>query len=121
MDLAVFFIESKMFQLVIEEGGNFFSLKIFEWGKYFMQLVFMGKMVASWLLHNLEHIVIGVNPKQFYTLKEGDIAYIMQQGSNSSCQYLSVSELKVGGRRRSIFIPGGKVRCNKVGGFLGLN
>ena len=49
-----------MFQLVIEEGGNFFSLKIFEWGKYFMQLVFMGKMVASWLLHNLEHIVIGL-------------------------------------------------------------
>ena len=31
-----FFIESKSFQLVIEEGGNFFSFKIFEWGKYYM-------------------------------------------------------------------------------------
>lgn len=109
MDLTVFFIESKMFQLVIEEGGIFFSLKIFEWGKYYMQLVFMGKRVASWLLHNLEHIGIGVNPKQFYTLREGDISYTMQRGSNSSGQYLLVSELKVGGRR-SIFIPAGKVQ-----------
>ena len=45
-----FFIESKLFQLVVEEGGNFFSLKIFEWGKYYMQLVFMGKSAAIWLI-----------------------------------------------------------------------
>ena len=38
-----FFIESKLFQLGVEEGGNFFSLRIFERGKYFMQSVFMGK------------------------------------------------------------------------------
>ena len=34
-----FFIESKLFQLVVEEGGNFFSLRIFERGKYFMQSI----------------------------------------------------------------------------------
>ena len=45
-----FFIESKLFQLVVEEGGNFFSLKIFEWGKYYMQSVFMGKSAAIWLI-----------------------------------------------------------------------
>ena len=47
-----FFIESKLFQLVVEEGGggNFFSLKIFEWGKYYMQLVLMGKSAALWLI-----------------------------------------------------------------------
>ena len=41
-----FFIESKLFQLVVEEGGNFFSLRIFERGKYFMQSVFMGRNAA---------------------------------------------------------------------------
>ena len=44
-----FFIESKLFQLVVEEGvggRNFFVLKIFERGKYFMQSVFMGKNAA---------------------------------------------------------------------------
>ena len=41
-----FFIESKLFQLVVEEGGNFFTLKIFERGKYFTQSVFMGKNAA---------------------------------------------------------------------------
>ena len=40
-----FFIESKLFQLV-KEGGNFFSLKIFEQGKNFMQSIFMGKNAA---------------------------------------------------------------------------
>ena len=41
-----FFIESKLFQLVVEEGGNFFSLRIFELGKYFMQSILMGRNAA---------------------------------------------------------------------------
>ena len=103
-----FFIESKLFQLVVEEGGNFFSLRIFERGKYFMQSIFMGRNAAWWLLQSLEHTTIGVNPKQFFTLREGDIAYIVHRGSNSFGQYLLVTELKVGGMRRSIIILVGK-------------
>ena len=103
-----FFIESKLFQLVVEEGGNFFSLRIFERGKYYMQSVFMGKSAALWVMRNLEHIVIGVDPKQFFTFREGDTAYTLQRGSNSFGQYLSVTELKVGGLRRTIIIPAGK-------------
>ena len=86
-----FFIKSKLFQLVVEEGGNFFTLKIFERGKYFTQSVFMGKNAARWLMHSLEHTVIGVNPKHFFTLREGDIAYIVQQGSNLFGLYLLVT------------------------------
>ena len=105
-----FFIESKLFQLVIEEGGNFFSLKIIERGKYYMQSVFMGKSAALWTMRNLEHTVSGVSPKQFFTFKEGDTAYTMQQGSNSFGQYLLVTELKVGGMRQTIIIPAGKLQ-----------
>ena len=101
-----FFIESKLFQLVVEEGGNFFSLKTFEWGKYYMQSVFMGKSAAIWLMRNLEHTVIGVKPKQFFTLREGDTAFTLQRGSNLFCQYLLVTELKVGGLwDLSLFLP----------------
>ena len=78
-----FFIESKLFQLVVEEGGNFFSLKIFDRGKYYMQSVFMGKSAALWIMRSLEHIVIGASPKQFVTLREGDTAYTLQRGCNS--------------------------------------
>ena len=78
-----FFIEFKLFQLVVEEGGNFFSLCIFERGKHFMKFVFMGKNVALWLMKNIEHIMVGINPKQFFTLREGDTAYTLQRGSNS--------------------------------------
>ena len=103
-----FFIASKLFQLVVEEGGNFFSFKIFEQGKYYMQSVFMGKSAALWIMRNLEHAVIRVNPKHFFTFKEGDTAYTLQRESNSFGQYLSVIELKVGGLRRTIIIFAGK-------------
>ena len=102
-----FFIESKLFQLVVEEGGKFYSLKIFEQGKYYMQLVFLGKS-ARWVMQSLEHTMVGVNPKQFFTFRDGDTAYTLQQGSNSFGQYLSVIELKVGGLRRTIIILASK-------------
>ena len=103
-----FFIEVKLFQLVVEEGGNFFSLRIFKRGKHCMKSVFMGKNAALWLMKNIEHTMVEINPKQFFTLREGDTAYTLQQGSNSFGQFLLVSELKVGGHRRSVIIPGGK-------------
>ena len=78
-----FFIEFKLFQLVVEEGGNFFSLHIFERGKHFMKSVFMDKNAATWLMKNIEHTVVGVNPKQFFMLREGDTAYTLQRGSNT--------------------------------------
>ena len=62
-----FFIESKLFQLVVEEGGNFFSLRIFERGKYFMQSVFMSKNAAQWLMNNIEHCDQSQSQAVFYT------------------------------------------------------
>ena len=59
-------------------------------------------------MRSLEHTVIRVNPKQFFTFKEGDTAYTLQRGSNLFGQYLSVTELNVGGLRRNIIIPAGK-------------
>ena len=70
-----FFIESKFFQLILEEGGRYYRLQIFERGKFFMLSVFIGKLAAQWLMDNLELLVVGVNPKQFFTLREGDTAY----------------------------------------------
>ena len=52
--------------------------------------------------------MIGVNPKQFFTFREGDTAYMLQQGSNLFGQYLLVTKLKVGGLQRNIIIPVGK-------------
>ena len=73
-----------------------------------MQLVFMGKSVALWVMWNLEHIVIGVDPKLFFMIRFGDTAYTLQRGSNLFGQYLSVTKLKVGGLRRTIIIPARK-------------
>ena len=107
---CLFFIESKFFQLILEEGGRYYRLQIFERGKFFMRSVFMGKHAAQWLMANLEHLVVGVNPKQFFTLREGDTAYTLQRSSNSSGQFLLLTELKAGGSRRSVFLPVGKER-----------
>ena len=103
-----FFIESKFFQLVIEEGGRYFLLRILERGKYFMGSVFMGKIAAQWLMNNIEHIVVGAISKQFFTFRDGDIAYTLQRSTNSFGQFFLLTELKVGGSRRLIIIPEGK-------------
>ena len=105
-----FFIESKLFQLVVEEGGRYFSLRIFERSRYFMKSVFMSKNVAQWFMKSLEQTVVGVNPKYFYTFREGDLAYTLQRSSNSFGLFLLLTELKVGGSRRSIIIPVGRAK-----------
>ena len=56
-----------------------------------MQSVFMGKSAVLWIMRNLEHTMIGVSPKQFFTFRGGDIAFTLQWGSNSFGQYLSVT------------------------------
>ena len=105
-----FFIESKLFQLVVKEGGRYFSLLIFEWSRYFMKSVFMSKNVAQWFMKSIEQTVVGVSPKYFYTFREGDLAYTFQRSSNSFGLFLLLTELKVGGSRRSIIIPVGRAK-----------
>ena len=105
-----FFLESKHFQFVLGEGGRFFRLQIFERAKFCMRSVFLGKNAAFWLMSNLEHIVVGVSPKQFFILREGDTVFTLQWSSNSFGQFLLLTELKIGGARRSIIIPEGKER-----------
>ena len=102
-----FFIESKFFQLVVEEGGHYFLLRIFEQGKYFMRSIFMGKSAAQWQMNKIEHVA-GANSKQFFTFRDGDITYTLQQSTNSFGQFLLLTELKVGRSRRSTIIPEGK-------------
>nr|XP_023895230.1 uncharacterized protein LOC112007156 [Quercus suber] len=105
-----FFLESKFFQLVVEEGGQFFLLRIFERSRYFMKSVFMGKNGAQWLMKSIEQIVVGISPKNFYTFREGDLAYTLQWISNSFGMFLLLTKFKVGGSRRSIFIPEGRAK-----------
>ena len=105
-----FFIESKFFQLLVEEGGRYFLLRIFERGKFCMRSVFMGKNVAQWLMVNIEHLVVGESSKQVFTFREGDTTFTLQRSSNSYGQFLLLTELKAGGSRRSLIIPEGKER-----------
>ena len=72
------------------------------------KLFFVFDLHKRYVMRSLEHTVVGVNPKQFFTFRDGDTAYTLQRGSNSFGQYLSVTELKVGGLRRNIIIPAGQ-------------
>ena len=75
-----------------------------------MKLVFMGKNVAQWLMKGIEQIVVGISPKYFYMFRDGDLAYTLQWSSNSFGLFLLLTEFKVGGSRRSIFIPIGRAK-----------
>ena len=69
-EVRSFLIESKSFQLVVEEGGRFFLLRIFERGKFAMRSVFMCKNAAHWLMTCIEHFVVGKSFKQFFIRSE---------------------------------------------------
>jgi len=53
---------------------------------------------------------VGFNPKYFYTFRDGDVAYTLQRSSNSFGLFHLLTELKVGGSRRSIIIPVGRAK-----------
>ncbi|KAL0009192.1 hypothetical protein SO802_010694 [Lithocarpus litseifolius] len=69
-----------------------------------MRSVFLGKNASLWLMNQVEHIVVGTCSKQFSSFREGDIAFTLQRSSNSFGQFLLLTELKVGGSRRSVII-----------------
>ena len=75
-----------------------------------MKSVFMGKNVAQWLMKSIEQIVVGISSKNFYSFREDDLAYTLQRSSNSFGMFLLLTEFKVGGYRRFIFIPEGKTK-----------
>lgn len=68
----------------------------------------MGKKASKWLMSNIEQVIFGVNLKQFFTFRGGDMAYTFQRGSDTYGQYLAMTELNVGGRRRIVIILEGK-------------
>ena len=75
-----------------------------------MKSVFMGKIVAQWLMKRIEQIVVGSSSKYFYSFREGHLAYTLQRSSNSFGLFLLLIELKVGGSRRSIIILVGRAK-----------
>lgn len=101
----------------LEERGNFFALRVIECGKHFMRSILMGKKAAQiiecgkhfmrsmlmgknaaqWLMNKIKKSVIEDSAKQFFTFRDGDIAYKCQRSSNAFDQYLTMTELIVGG------------------------
>ena len=55
-------------------------------------------------------MLLGLVRSFFYTFREGNVAYTLQRSSNSFGLFLLLTELKVGGSRRSIIIPEGRAK-----------
>ena len=109
-----FFIESKTFEFLVEERGSYFSLRIFERGHTLMCSVFMEKERAKRFLFHLEELISKQSPGHYArTIREGDIVFILQLGSNAHGTFLMVSELLhgrwMGNTVGNIVIPEGRL------------
>ena len=114
-----FFIESKAFEFSVEEGGSYFSLRIFERGHSSMHFVFLGKESANRFLFHLEELNSKQSPGHFArTIREGDV-FILQLGSNAHGKFLMVFELLHGQRKGIIVIPEGRLGCDTEGASRG--
>ena len=60
-----FFIESKIFEFSIEEGGTYYMLRIYERFKDSLQSVFMGKESVKRLLTYVEDLMSNIPPRNF--------------------------------------------------------
>ena len=104
------FIESKTFEFSVEEDGSYFLLRIFKRGLTSMRSVFMGKESANRFLFHLEELISKQSPGHFARMiREGDIVFILQLGSNAHGKFLMVSELLYGQRKGNIVIPEGRL------------
>ena len=85
-----FFVESKMFEFSVEEGGTFYLLRIFESNKDSLWLVFMGKESAIRLLTYVEDLMSNTRPDNFArTFRDGNKVFILQLGfkiGRASCR-----------------------------------
>lgn len=104
------FIESKTFEFVVEEGGTFYLLRIYERGRNALCSVCMGKESAMRILILVEELISKQSPGQFAsTVREGDKVFIMQLGSNAHDSFLILSELFRGKHKGFIVIPEGRL------------
>ena len=85
-----------------------------------MRSVFMGKENANRFLFHLEELISNRPPGLFArTIREGDLVFILQLGSNAHGTFLMVSKLLHGRRKGSIVIPEGRLGSGWCG--FGLN
>ena len=110
---SLFFnVESKSFEFCVEEGGSFFSLRIFERGRYSLRSVFMGKECAKRLLSLLEDFISSKRTGHFArTVRDGETVFILQLGYNAHGYFLMISEFLRGRRIGFIVVPEGKLGC----------
>ena len=109
---SFFFVESKSFEFSVEEGGTFFSLRIFERGRNSLRSVFMGKESAKRLLSMLEDFISTEPPGHFArTVRDGETVFILQLGYNAHGSFLMISEFLRGHRKGFIAVPEGNLGC----------
>ena len=85
-----------------------------------MRSVFMGKESANRFLFRLKELISNQSPGLFArTIREGDLVFILQLGSNAHGTFLMVSELLHHQRKGSIVIPEGRLGSGWRG--FGLN
>ena len=107
-----FFVESKSFEFCVEEGGSFFSLHIFERGKYSLRSMFMSKEGAKRLLSLLEDFISSKPPGHFArTVRDGETVFILQLGFNAHGYFLMLLEFLRGRRKGFIVVPEGNLGC----------
>ena len=75
------FIESKTFEFVVEEGGTFYLLCIYERGRNSLRSVCLGKESAMRILIHVEELLSKQSLGQFArTVREGDKSSLCNWG-----------------------------------------
>lgn len=113
-------IETKTFDLVVEQSGEFFKCTISETGRGFLFFIILGWSFARWL--SAAVLTLGVGrwkEAEMKRYRDKGKFFLAEVGKNFKGEFLTVTKNFQGGRRVSIMIPKGVRR--KGGGLLAVH
>lgn len=93
-----FFIESKTFEISVDNEGGASTVRIYEKGKDRIRSIHIGKENAKRLVINMVKLDSKDAMETFVcTIRKGDTVFLVQRCSNRRGRYISMQEIHKGG------------------------
>jgi hypothetical protein len=100
-----FSIEAKSFRFSTKDGSSLFRLE--ERRKKFVGYIFVSPQCSSWLIDTGEAVCM-VKENIAKSFCKGDKALMVHGGYNKAGRFLEVAVFAEGGRKGSLWLPGGR-------------
>ena len=105
--VGYFYVESKSYELRLGDGSR--NIKLMEWGRLNLSMLFLGDVRLVWLLKMMQELVLettGIGACRDHRM--GSLVKFLQKRMNKYGKFVEITEYGRGGRRSFVVIPEGR-------------